>query len=87
MADRCSGERASDHFGDIRLRDLLGNAAHRPEDVMERQQLMRVDGRKLVRDLRGDRQQRLLVQIRIRDRQKEVGRARAERGDHDAGLP
>ena len=70
----------------VGLRDLLDDAAHRPERVVQRQQLMRMRRGKVVGDLRGDRQQRLLIEIGARDRQQQVGGAGTERGDDDAGL-
>ncbi len=47
---------------------------------------MGVAGREFVRELRRDGQQRLLVEIRARDRQHQVGGARPQRGQHHAGL-
>jgi hypothetical protein len=53
---------------------------------VERQQLMRVAFRELVRQLRRDREQRFLIQIRAAERQHQVRCARAERRQHHAGL-
>ena len=42
--------------------------------------------RKIIRQLRGDRQQRLLIQVGVGHRQQQVCSARPQRRDHDAWL-
>jgi hypothetical protein len=79
-------QRARHHLAGVGAGDLVHEAAHRPIGVVEREQLMGVARRKLVRDLRRDRQQRLLIQVGARQRQHQVGGAGPEGRQHHAGL-
>ena len=47
---------------------------------------MGVAGWKVVRDLRRNREQRLLIQKGAAEREHQVGGARTQSGQHDAGL-
>ena len=81
-----AGHRLRHHVEHVRAGDLLDVARDRPVGLVQRQPLVRVAGREIVRDLRRDRQQRLEVQIGVRHRQHQVRRARTERRQHDARL-
>ena len=81
-----AGQRLRHHVEHVRAGDLLDITRDRPVGLVQRQQLVRVAGREIVRDLRRDRQQRLEVQIGVRHRQHQVRRARTQCRQHDARL-
>ena len=80
-------ERARHGVVDGLGRDRRDVPGHRPIDVVEREQLMRVTRGELGRDLRRDGNQRLLIEIGIGNRQHQIRGARPERREHDARLP
>jgi hypothetical protein len=79
-------ERIAHGFNGVLARDLPHRAAHRAEGVVQRQQLVRVAFGQVVRQLRGDGEQRFLIEVGIGHRQQQVGSAGAERGNHHARL-
>ena len=68
------------------LRHLVDDAADRLIDSVQRQQLVRMRGRIVIRQLRANREQRLLVEVRVAQRQHQVCRSRPERREHDTRL-
>ena len=79
-------QRARHDLEHVAAGDLVHVPRHRPIGVVKRQQLVGVAGGKPVRDLRRDREQRLLIQIRAAQRQHQVRRSRPQRRQHHARL-
>jgi hypothetical protein len=70
----------------VRARNLLDISRDRAIRIVQRQELVSVARREIIRDLRRNGQQRPEIQICVRHRKHQVRRARPERRQHDARL-